>query len=253
MTITADWQAELRGVTMGAGTPFILTGPIGGLGLPAPRGGDQERGNSAGNVAGYDVANRRTLTVPLGINGTDADDAWALYETLKAAWTSTVVDVAFDLRLPGFASVSRRFYGRPRGLDVEIGLLKSGWVDALGTFDALDPFAYGAETEEALAAGSTDVTNPGHTTTDRYTVELVVTGDPVTFANDADSEPDLTLTGVTGTVILDGRNRTVVDDDGADLYGHLAAGSGWPVLAPGINPLTLTGATGTLTYRPAYL
>lgn len=253
MTVTADWQAELRGVTFGSLTPYPFTGPIGGLGIPAPRGADQERGNSPGDVAGYDVANRRTLTVPMGVDGTSADDAWALYETLKAAWTSTVVDVAFDLRLPGFASVSRRFYGRPRGLEVNLTLLKSGWLDALGTFDALDPYAYGSEVEEALAAGTTDVTNLGHEPTDRYTVELDATGDPVTFANSADGEPDLTLTDVSGTVILDGRLRTVVDGDGADLYGHLAAGSGWPVLAPGINELTLTGATGTLTYRPAYL
>lgn len=253
MTIDADWQAELRGVTFGADTRYILTGPIGGLGIPAPRGADQERGNQPGHVAGYDIANRRTITMPIGIDGTNADDAWTLYETLKAAWTSTVVDVALDLRLPGFASLARRFYGRPRGLDVELTLMRSGWIDALGTFDALDPFAYGPELEEPLTDGVTDITNPGHAATDRYTVTLTATDSPVTFANAADLEPDLTLTDLTGTVILNGRNRTVTDGDGDDLYGHLAAGSGWPILAPGSNAITLTGATGTVTYRPAYL
>lgn len=252
MSITADWQVEVGGVTVGAGTDFILTGPVTGLGLPAPRTADQERGNSPGDVAGLDVDSRRVLTVPVGVNGQDAADGWDLLEELKAAWTSTTVDVTFDLRLPGFDAVARRWYGRPRGVDVELALLRLGYIDALCTFEALDPYGYGPAVEVALGDGETAMVNPGSAPSDRWTLVADIVTSPFTFSVGAPNEPPLTVEAL-GPVILDGRARTATDDLGGDLYGSLAPGSGWPVLAPGTHPITLTGGTGTLTYRPAYL
>jgi hypothetical protein len=253
VTITVDWQAELRGVTVGASTSYPFTGPIGGLGVSTPRTADHERGLSAGDVGGTDVAARRVLTLQLGVDGTSASNGWGLFETLKVAWQSSPVDVALDLRLPGFSSVARRFYGRPRGVDDNLDLLRLGWIDALATFEALDPYGYGPEVPVALSAGETVLVNAGAAPTDRYVLVATVTTAPVVFSNAADDEPGLTLTGVTGVVTIDGRARTVTSSGGVDLYGSLVAGSGWPVLAPGSNTLTLTGATGALTYRPAYL
>lgn len=251
MTITTDWQVEVGGVTLGAGTDYILTGPVTGLGLPAPRTADQERGNSPGDVAGADVDARRVLTVPVGVNGQDAADGWDLLEELKAAWTSSVVDVTFDLRLPGFDAVARRWYGRPRGVDVELALLRLGYIDALCTFEALDPYGYGDPVEVALSAGETAMVNPGSAPSDRWVLTVDITTAPFTVATGGD-EPALTVEAL-GPVILDGRSRTATDDLGGDLYGTIAPGSGWPTLLPGSYPVTLTGGTGTLTYRPAYL
>lgn len=251
MTITVDWQAELRGVPLGAGTSYILTGQITGLGLPGPRTSDAERGLSPGDVFGFDVDARRVLTVPIGVNGADAAAGWALLETLKTAWATSTVDVPFDLRLPGFSSVARRYYGRPRGIEVDLTLLRLGYIDVLATFEA-DPYAYGPEVVVALADGDTVVTSLGSAPSDRYSIELAVTEAYVTLDNSAEDEPALTLVDVPTPAILDGRARTVVDDGGVDRYGHLAPGSGWPVLFPGANTLSLSGATGTLTYRPAY-
>lgn len=251
MTVTADWQVEVGGVTLGAGTDFVLTGPVTGLGNPAPRSADQERGNSAGDVAGFDVDSRRVFTVPVGVNGQDAVDGMDLLEQLKAAWSTSVADVTFDMRLPGFESVARRWYGRPRGVDVELGLLRLGYIDALCTFEALDPYGYGPAVEVALANGETAMVNPGSAPSDRYVMTVDITTAPFTFSVGGD-EPPLTIETL-GTVVLDGRARTAVDENGADMYAYIAPGSGWPTLAPGSHPVTLTGGTATLTYRPAYL
>jgi hypothetical protein len=252
MTITVDWQAEIGGLVMGAGTSYILTGPITGLGTPPPRTADQERGNEPGDVAGADIASRRVLTVPVGVDGSDAADAWELYDDLKVAWQSSVVDVTFDLRLPGFDSVDRRYYGRARGIDDNLDLLRLGYIDALCTFEALDPHSYdSAETEIAVDATGVPLVAVGSAPSDRYTLAVTATGAPVSFS--ADGLPGLTLTDVTGAVVIDGRARTIVDGDGVSLYGHLAAGSAWPILAATASTVSLTGATGTLTYRPAYL
>ena len=252
MPISADWQGNLRSLTFGAGTDWQIDEPgISGLGSPPPRSFDQERGNLPGDVGGSDVAARRILTIPLV--GAFASPALALdgLESLKTAFADAVVDLALDLRLPGYPSTGRRYYGRPRGLDADLSRLRAGAIRVLASFHALDPFAYGDEVVEALA-GSSPISNLGTAISDRYSLELVGSG-TVTFANGSDEEPNLVLVGVAGTVILDGRARTIVDDAGNDLYGLLSPGSGWPVLVPGVNALTLSGAVGDLTYRPAYL
>jgi hypothetical protein len=254
MTITADWQAELAGVTVGAGTPYEFSGPMTGLGLPAPRTADLERGLSPGDVGGQDVDARRVLTVQVSIDAPDetAASVWALFDQLKAAWATTPVDVPFDLRLPGFDAANRRWYGRPRGVDADVTLLRLGHIDALCTFEALDPYGYGDPVEVALVDGETPLVNPGTAPSDRWTLTADVTASPTTFSAGG-TEPPLTVEwSGDGEVLIDGRARTIVDALGADLYPALTPGSGWPILTPGSTPVTLTGATGTLVYRPAY-
>lgn len=252
MTVTMDWQVELGGVTVGAGTGYVLTGPITGLGLAVPRSADSERGMSPGDVAGVDVDARRVLTIQVGVDGADAASGMAEFEVLKGAWASSPIDVALDIRLPGFASVARRFYGRPRGMDVELASLHTGWIDVLATFEALDPYGYGPEQTVALVDGDTVVAYPGSAPSDRYRIELTaVTGATVTLDTTGPG-PALTLVNIPVGAVLDGRTRTITTAAGVDLYSHLAPGSGWPTLTPGTNSFTLDGASGTLTYRPGY-
>jgi hypothetical protein len=252
VTVTADWQVELGGVTIGAGTGYVITGPITGLGSPVPRSADSERGMSPGDVAGVDVDARRVLTIQVGVDETDAASAMTSFEVLKSAWASSSVDVALDIRLPGFASVVRRFYGRPRGMDVELASLHTGWIDVLATFEALDPYGYGPEQTVTLVDGDTVIAYPGSAPSDRYRIELTSVTEAYVTLDTAGPGPALTLVDVPYPATLDGRTRTIVDDTGVDLYSHLAPGSGWPVLTPGTNSFTLDGASGTLTYRPGY-
>lgn len=252
MTITADWQAELGGVTIGAGTAYEFSGPMTGFGLPAPRTADLERGLSPGDVGGQDVDARRIITVQLSVDAPDATaaSAWALFDTLKAAWASSPTDVAFDVRLPGFAAANRRWYGRPRGVDSDLTLLRLGHLDLLCSFEALDPLGYADPVEVALIDGETALVTTGTAPTDRWTLTADIVTAPSTFATGG-SEPPLTVEWL-GDVVIDGRARTIVDGLGADLYPAITPGSGWPVLTPGTTPVELTGATGTLVYRPAY-
>lgn len=243
------WTFEIRGLTGGAGTAYSFAGPIGGLGIPVPRStGDQERGDLDGDVGGADTLPRRILTFPVGIDDTTAAGAWALFQTLKAAWKPSIVDLPLGLCIPGFPTDDEvlTFFGRPRGIDDDLARLKSGRIDVLLTFEALDPFGYGAAETVALAAGANAVPVDGDAATDRWELDLTVSASSVTLANASDDEPTLGLVDASGTVLLDGRTHDVTGS------AALGPGYGWPVLVPGVNTLTLTGATGDLTYRPAF-
>lgn len=139
MSITADYQAELGGVTIGAGTVYPLTGPIGGLGVPRPRTYDTPRGSAAGDAAGPDVADKRVITLPVAILGDDPADCWDLVDTLCAAWAPSPTDVSLDIALPGGTVI--RYTGRPRGVTLNLAYLARSTAEALLTFEALDPDA----------------------------------------------------------------------------------------------------------------
>lgn len=243
------WQAELRGLLIGAGTAYSFSGPIGGLGIPTPRtDGDQERGNLDGDVGGADTLPRRILTFPVGIDDTTSAGAMEVLSEIKAAWRPSVADLPLELCLPGFPTVDNvlTFFGRPRGFDVDLTRLKSARADALLTFEALDPYGYGPADTLALGEGTEGFDVEGDGPTDRWELDLTPTGGSVTFANLDDDEPALGLVDVSGGVLVDGRGHDVTGT------ATLGAGHGWPVLLPGENTLSLTGATGLLTYRPAY-
>lgn len=253
MAITADWQGELGGLTFGAGTSYeIGPGGVEGLGTPEPRTADSERGARPGDVGGLDVAARRVLTVPLVVLGTSSASAMSLLEPLKVAWAeSPVVDVALQLRLPGIGL--RRWYGRPRGLDVNLKALRSGVVEAFGTFDALDPFAYGTAVAVTLNSGDTLVTNPGTAPTDRATIQLTAAGGTPTLTHVAAGTTTKWAAPLTGTRKILLRTRDVTTTGGGDRYAELSPVNQWWDLRPGANTITRTGATaGTITFEPAY-
>lgn len=257
MAITADWQANLRAVTMGAGTAYECTGPITGLGIPSARTSDVERGDRAGAVGGRDTLPRRVLTVPLAVVGSGPADAWALLEALKVAWAEAEdpnAEEPFDLRLPGLDG--RRFYGRPRGLDDDTTLMRAGHIAALGTFEALDPYGYGA-TEAAIGAPPTlDVDNVGPAPTDRAVLVIVGDGGTPQISNAARDDDDITWRAPLAAAAIrtiDLRRRTVIDDAGTAHDDEVAPGSLWFDLAPGVNTLGVVGvASLDVDWLPAY-
>lgn len=243
------WQFGIRGLLGGAGTGYSFSGPIGGLGIPTPRtDGDQERGDLDGDVGGTDTLPRRIFTLPVGIDGSSSTDAMQGLSALKVAWRPSIVDLELDLCLPGFPTPDNvlTWYGRPRGFDSDLTRLKNGRIDALLTFEALDPYGYGPQETIALGEGAEGFTILGEAPTDRWELDLTPTGATITFANLDDDEPSLGLLDVAGGVLLDGHGHDVTGT------ATLAPGYGWPVLLPDESMLALTGATGVLTYRPAY-
>lgn len=256
MAISADWQGNLRSLTFGEGEEWEVSEPgISGLGIPVPRTRDAERGDRDGDVGGDDVLPRRILSIPLVGTFESPSAAWTAFETdLKVAWAESIVDLPLDLRLPGMPTTGRRYFGRPRGIDGDLSRLKSSTVRALCTFEALDPFAYGDEETTGPDSGAFDVVNAGNADTDRATLTIVGSGGIPRIVNAADDGADVTFAeAVSGTRIIDLRNRTVVDGSGNDAYFELSAASLWFTLRPGTNALTLTGATSVdVAHRPAF-
>lgn len=256
MAITADWQAELRTVTIGAGTDYPFTTPVSGLGIPAVRSRDLELADRHGSHGGApDRLLRRILQLPVGVDGSTPADAYTKLHTLKSAWRPADSDEPFDLRLPGQPTTVVRYYGRPRAVDVDLRHLRSGWADALLTFEALDPYAYGP-TDTATVVTTLAVTNAGTVATDRITLVLEGNGGtPVitnTTAGGTIEFVSALALGVTRT--LDVRARTMVDAGGADVYHELTAATSWFDLAPGANTITLSGAASVdVTWRPAWI
>lgn len=253
MPIT-EWQGSIEGLTFGAGTSYPLTGEISGMGIPAARTTDTERAAAHGDIGGLDTLPRRILTVPLGVNGSSSADALDLLAALKVAWAeSGLIDRVLTLHLPGLGE--RRYYGRPRGLETRMPNLRTGWIDALGTFDALDPYAYGpAVGPVALGSGSTVVAVTGDAPTDRIRFELTGSGSGTSGLTHLQQAAAVTWAGpLTATRRANVRDRTVATTGGADRFGELAAGARWWNLTPGNNTLSRTGASAaTVTYEPAY-
>ncbi len=82
---------------------------------------------------------------------------------------------------------------------------------------------------------------------------LTPSGSTVTVTNGAISEPPLVIdaTGV-AELTLDGYQRTLFAD-GAQSPFLVTPGSGWMQLVPGDQSVTVSGASGTLTYTTLYL
>lgn len=136
--LTADYQAELQGLLIGAGTQLEIIPPgITGLAKPAPKTADVPLDEAPGSYGSPDQPADRPITISFAINGTDAADAMGLLDDVNDAWAETAADVELHLQLPGWGHV---FYeGRPRGVLEVLEHLHTGVIYCLGTFVALDP------------------------------------------------------------------------------------------------------------------
>jgi uncharacterized lipoprotein YbaY len=60
-----------------------------------------------------------------------------------------------DLYAPGvLTSVVASFFGRPRGVDIDLALIRLGYSSALAKFAATDPLIYGPEVATAVDSSS---------------------------------------------------------------------------------------------------
>lgn len=136
--ITLDWQLELRGLLMGAGTPWRTDQPgWGGLGHPGVQTADVDLDQAAGVYPGRDYLAARTLTFPLLWRGTPAEVMDGL-TTLLAAWQpSLATDLPLHAQTPGWGRWM--VTGRPRGLAEDLSRARVGIGRALATFFCPDP------------------------------------------------------------------------------------------------------------------
>lgn len=251
-----EWQGSLDegDFVFGADTDYEGSGPIGGLGNPKPRGTDQPRGSFDGDAGGRDTLPKRILTFPLNLDAPTAGGVWSLRSPLLVAFRESKTDRTLDLRLPGFPT-DLRYFGRARGVDLDLKDLKSGHGDAQAIFEALDPFAYGPEVELEDLTDAFTVANAGDSATDR--VVATITGDGGIPRLDNTTTGGFVVFNVAlpadEIAVIDFRSRTMVNEAGVDRLGRLEVASPWLRLEPGDNDLELAGASSvSITLRPAY-
>lgn len=261
-SITDDWQARLveRDIVIGRGTPYPGLGGIRGTGVLRPRTGDQARGHGDGDARAVDTLPQRLLTMPVEVLGDTPAAVWANYRTLAVAWRrSRTTDLSLDVRIPGSAEQTLRFFGRPMELVGDPHGLK-GHLATVAEFRA-DPYAYGAAVVSAVDSSSPLTllaANMGDTGCDttRATITVVGSGgtpsiENTTYGGAIDWAVPL-ANAVTAVIDLHAQTMTI---GGIDFTANLRATSDWFALAGGVNnTLTFTGCTSIqVTHRPAYV
>ena len=132
----SEWQAQLGSLVVGAGTVYVLDGPITGLGVPAPRSSDLDL-PTGGTLGGRDLPAKKTIGIPVSVVGDAPADVMDSVGDLMAAWATTSTDTYLDICLPGWGTV--RYTGRPRGVDLDLADLQAGAARVRLLFEALDP------------------------------------------------------------------------------------------------------------------
>lgn len=143
--ISADYQAELNGLLMGTGTEIQFgEGAIGGLGVPQVKTSDSPYDGQDGSAGAPDFLDVRVVTLPLLVvpASRDPGDAGLLWTGIELAWAPARdgVNVELHFQLPGWGHLF--LIGRARGATLDASDLKSGVLEALCRFDALDPTLY---------------------------------------------------------------------------------------------------------------
>lgn len=191
------YTGSVRGVTFGLGQQDYMWGvdAPNGLGIPVPQSADQQLPRD-GSWGGIDRVTKRTIRIPITIVGSEAFDDETLLtpaevaernlDVLKRAWRPSNDVVELDLR---FAGPERRFFGRCRGLEIDLTRIDQGIVYADGTFDALEWLAYDTgviEPEEPTLSSPVAIPNLGNVATTRCVLTVTGNGGTPVISNDDD-------------------------------------------------------------------
>lgn len=137
-TPSADWQASLSGLLMGASTPYQFGEEfIDGLGNPKPKTNDVELHGREGSVGGPDYRGPRIFIFHLEILEDGPANAMDALTLLKAAWLPTASPIELHIQLPGMGHYF--WTGFPDTVEANVKQLKNGRIQCICTFRALDP------------------------------------------------------------------------------------------------------------------
>ncbi|GAA1353521.1 phage distal tail protein [Streptomyces beijiangensis] len=142
--LTTDYQADLAGLLLGPGTPYVI-GDVVGLGAPELRTQDVDSATEDGTFPGVDYYGARTVRIEAAIRtpGDPAAAFDALARLHEVASTPSVRKTAgalavLRLRQPG--RDVRRLYGRiRRANEVSTSQAIYGWIPVEIEFTATDP------------------------------------------------------------------------------------------------------------------
>lgn len=251
----AQYTGSLRDIDFGVGEDFMWGADApAGLGIPTPETNDLS-GAGDGVFGGQDRLRSRIIRIPMIImsdDGVAEDDL----DYLKRAWRPSSSTVELDLRLSGDA---RRYYGRPRGLDVDISRVEQGFITAVGTFDSLDPYGYDVAVTSVAVDSSSPIVIPngGTAATSRATLTIVGNGGKPQLTNTSDPHGGIikfrTAVATDQTVIVDLKTFSVKTSAGVSVEQMLSVQSTFFPIDVGSNTVTFSGcASVSATVRPAY-
>jgi hypothetical protein len=259
------YTGTIRGITFGLGQEDYMWGADApsGLGIPTPEYVDTGHPRD-GTIGGIDRVAKRTIRIPITIVGsayvdgenfyTAAEAAEQALEVLKRAWRPSSDNVELDLRLAG---PERRYFGRTRGLEVDVTRLEQGIVFADGTFDALEWYAYDVEAFELETPDTSSpitITNAGNAATTRCVLTIVGNGNKPVIVNYSDPYQGFIRfrqpVGVGQEVSINLTNYRIFNPDVESMYydEKVSPMSTFFVLEPGDNTVAFSGCD-SIKYR----
>jgi len=250
-----QYTGSLRGVSFGVGEDYLWGADApAGLGIPTPETSDLSSAGE-GTIGGADRLRNRIIRVPMIILVDDGSAENEL-DDLKRAWRPSQTTVELDLRLSADA---RRYYGRPRGLEVDVTRVEQGYITAVGTFDALDPYAYDTTTTSVAVDSSSPIVipNAGTAATTRATLTITGNGNKPVLVNTADPHGGRiqfrSTLGSGQTVTINLRTFSITNSSGVRVDQLVSPVSDFFVIEAGNNTVTFTGcASVSAVVRPAY-
>lgn len=279
--VVQAWQWSMRGVRMGAGTPYRFRTAPEGLGMPAMRTADLPWLANDGAYGAGDWLQPRVVRAALWVDGGSAAASEQLARSLVAAWAPSRTDVDLELRVADARAYLLR--GRPRRCELDLSPLKYGHAAAAVEFVALDPYLHDAELQAGVVQLGDATAYPGVTPDLTFDLAFQAPGvsPGVAFAANlgtAPAYPVVTFQGpvtnprlenrTTGAtfdtdVVLSGGDTLVVDMrartitlNGTSTLAAMAVGAAYVALEPGTNELayrsddpTPTASTCAITWR----
>ena len=279
----ADTTATINGLTIGAGTTYRwVSWPEGLVETPSIRLSDRPNAGDHGIIAGRDLMEGRPVSFEVWVLGPTRAEAEANSMLLLEAFAPSELDTTLDVRLTGTPS-EYRLYGRTRGCVGKLGRFVAGKLIIRCEFMATDPRLYSTTALSATTGLSTAVGGLAFPAVAPFVFGSGGTGSSMSCPNDgtlptpwvatftgplvapqlvhSGSGDDINLSGasiVAGeTIVVDSAAKTVLLNGTTSRYNWLASVPNWFSLEPGVNTVTLLGASGSgsvsIAWRSAWI
>lgn len=264
MTVSA-YQFAFNGLTIGAGTNYVVEN-IDGLGGTSPlRIQDDNRGYIDGSYSGRDFYDGRTVTFDILVLGDSSYSAQYYYKQLQSAFAPQAIGYYVDptgttptssqLQLFQFQLTSdtgpKRMYGRARGVTTPVNPEFSfGYIMCRAEFFFPDPRYYD-ETATSVSGSVVGVSNSGWATS----CPVITVASPSSSGYIGDGTTTMYFANVVSSPLVIDLLQRVIYMNGVPYRNLMTVTStGWLAIAPSSSG-TWTSSIGSMSisYRNAYV
>jgi hypothetical protein len=265
MTLS-NYTFVFNGLTIGTGTPFLVTN-VEGLGGTSPlRIQDDNRGYIDGSYSGRDFYDERTVYIDVTVLGSGSTTAQANYKLLQEAYapqpigyyvdptgyTSSTKELKlFQFRLNGNTG-DMQMYGRSRGLSTPITPeFAYGYIKTRIQMTFPDPRYYTDVATTPPVSNLVTLTNDGWATS----CPVITVASPLSSGLITDGEITMEFAGVTGGILtIDLLSRVIYVGGVPTRNVMTAASNGWLNLEPNSTTSWVsTIGNMSIPYRSAYI